>query len=107
MTQKDIKPILREVKETLKEIYGRRLKGIILYGSHARGDAAEGSDIDLIILLDKVKNPLNERNKFFDRIWELDLKYDAVISVIPFDERVYRQRNLPLILNAKKEGVYV
>jgi len=77
MTQKDIKPILREVKETLKEIYGRRLKGIILYGSHARGDAAEGSDIDLIILLDKVKNPLNERNKFFDRIWELDLKYDA------------------------------
>ncbi len=107
MKNKNIKPILNEVKETLKKIYGRRLKRIILYGSHARGDAAQGSDIDIILLLEKVKNPLIERRNFFDKICELGLKYDTVISIIPFDEQVYRERNLPLILNAKREGIYI
>jgi hypothetical protein len=45
--------------------------------------------------------------RFFDRIWELDLKYDTVISITPFDEEFYWERNLPLILNARREGVYV
>ena len=107
MTQRDIKPIIKKVKETLKEIYGERLKGVILYGSHARGDAKEGSDIDLIILLGKAETPVIERNRFFDRILELDLKCDTVISITPFDEEFYRERNLPLILNARREGVYV
>jgi predicted nucleotidyltransferase len=65
MTQRDIKPIIKEVKETLEEIYGERLKGVILYGSHARGDAEEGSDIDFIILLEKAKTPVIERNPVF------------------------------------------
>jgi len=46
----DIKPILDEAKERLQNIYGGRLKEIILYGSYARGDATEGSDIDLILI---------------------------------------------------------
>jgi predicted nucleotidyltransferase len=51
--KRDIKPIIKEVKETLEEIYGERLKGVILYGSHARGYAEEGSDIDFIESVEK------------------------------------------------------
>ncbi|ODS42553.1 MAG: hypothetical protein MSIBF_04365 [Candidatus Altiarchaeales archaeon IMC4] len=105
--KKDIEPILNEVKEGLKKIYGKRLEGLVLYGSHARGDADAGSDIDLIVLLDKVENPMDERKKFFDKIWALDMKYDTVISAIPFDSNSYRERNLPLLLNARSEGIYV
>lgn len=99
-----IKTVLTDVKRSLKKIYGETLKDIILYGSYARGDFTEGSDIDLIILLRDMKEPIAERKKYFDAIWELDLKYDTVISIIPLREDEYRTRKLPLILNAKQEG---
>jgi len=99
-----IKTILADVKAHLKKIYGDTLRDIILYGSYARGDFTEGSDIDLIILLRDMKEPIVERKKYFDAIWELDLKYDTVISIIPLREDEYRTRKLPLILNAKREG---
>jgi len=100
-----IKTILDEVKKCLKEIYGDKLKGIILYGSYARGDFTDGSDIDLILLLEDMKDPLAEREKYFNEIWKLDLKYDTVISLLPLKEEEYRKRKLPVILNAKREGI--
>ena len=103
----EIKLILEEVKKKLKEIYGNQLKGVILYGSYSRGDFSEGSDIDLIILLEDMKDPITEREKYFNEIWEFDLKYDTVISIIPFKEEEYKTRRLPIILNAKREGVPV
>ncbi|MCL4477503.1 MAG: nucleotidyltransferase domain-containing protein [Deltaproteobacteria bacterium] len=101
----DIKIILHEVQKILKKVYGENLKKIILYGSYARGDFTNGSDIDLMILLKDMKDPMNEREKYFNEIWELDLKYDTLISIIPLKEEEYKTRKLPVILNAKHEGV--
>ncbi len=102
---KDIKKVLHEVEKKLKEIYGANLKKIILYGSYARGDFTDGSDIDLIIILNKMKDPINERENYFNEIWKLDLKYDTLISIIPFKEEEYKTKKLPVILNAKHDGV--
>jgi len=44
-------PILRRIKAELASIYGRRLAGVVLYGSHARGDYRQDSDIDIVVLL--------------------------------------------------------
>ncbi len=104
-TIKDIKPILDEAKERLQGIYGERLKGIILYGSYARGDATEGSDIDLILLLEDISNPISELEKCSGEIHQLDFLYDTVISIIPIEADQYRTRRLPIILNAKREGI--
>ena len=101
----DIKPILDEVKERLQNIYGGRLKEIILYGSYARGDATEGSDIDLILILEDISNPISELEKFSGEIHQLDFLYDTVISIIPIEARQYQTRRLPIILNAKREGI--
>ena len=104
-TIKDIEEILKKAKSTLQKIYGARLKGIILYGSYARGDAVEGSDIDLIVLLENMQNPIDELEKCSKEIHQLDLVYDTLISIIPFDVNQYNSRRLPIILNAKKEGI--
>ncbi len=102
---KDIKPILEEVKEKLQKIYGERLREIILYGSYARGEGDDGSDIDLIILLKDMSDPISEIEKCSREVHQLDFLYDTVISIIPMEVNQYRTRRLPIILNAKKEGI--
>jgi predicted nucleotidyltransferase len=84
------------------------LKGLILYGSYARGGGAtEGADIDLILLLEGMSNPISELEKFSGEIRQLDFLYDTVISIIPIEEGQYRTRRLPIILNAKRDGILI
>jgi predicted nucleotidyltransferase len=54
---------------------------IILYGSHARGNADQYSDWDLLILVDQ---PLDRNliTKIRDCLYELELKADTVLSSI-------------------------
>jgi predicted nucleotidyltransferase len=48
----DIRKLLHELKQGLVELYGERLKGVYLFGSYARGDFEEGSDLDVLVVLD-------------------------------------------------------
>lgn len=41
-----IRKLMKELKEGLSRIYGEQLKAVYLYGSYARGDYREGSDVD-------------------------------------------------------------
>jgi predicted nucleotidyltransferase len=102
-----IKPILEEACKRLYKVYGERLKNIILYGSYARGDAEEGSDIDLIVVLEDMSDPVSELERCSKEIHQLDFSYDTVISVIPIEVNQFKTRRLPIILNAKKEGITV
>ena len=47
-----MKTLLEQYTKILQKIYGKHLKSVILYGSYARGDYREDSDIDIMILLD-------------------------------------------------------
>ena len=100
-----IESILKEVKDQLGVLYAGRLKEVILFGSYARGDYTEGSDIDLLVLLDRLGEPEAERARYLSTICELSLKYDTVVSVVPMDYRVFRSKKTPLTLNVTREGV--
>ena len=58
--------VLEEFKREIKKLYGKRLRDIILYGSWARGDATEDSDIDVLVILEG-KSCSRERNRQDDR----------------------------------------
>jgi predicted nucleotidyltransferase len=45
--------LLRRIRESLEEAFGERLKGIVLYGSEARGEATPESDIDLLVIVNQ------------------------------------------------------
>lgn len=100
-----VQKILAEIRAELGKIYLNRLKEMILFGSYARGDFVEGSDIDIALLLEELKDSYLEREKYFPVICRLSLEYDAVVSVIPFDYREFQVKRTPLILNVQKEGV--
>jgi predicted nucleotidyltransferase len=46
-----IEKLLQQYTDEIKNIYGSKLNSVILYGSYARGDYHENSDIDIMILL--------------------------------------------------------
>ena len=96
--------VLEEFKEGLRKLYRKKLKKIILYGSWARGEANENSDIDIAIVLDGKINPSKEIERMISLITELNLKYDVLISVYPVSLKDYMKVKSPLLMNIKKEG---
>ncbi len=42
--------LLEHLARALAVLYGDRCRGLVLYGSHARGEANEGSDVDVLLL---------------------------------------------------------
>ncbi|MEO8231221.1 MAG: DUF433 domain-containing protein [Ignavibacteriota bacterium] len=103
----ELKIILNEVKEKLKEVYKDELVDILLYGSYARGEYSENSDIDLLIVLKNIKSVGNEIDKIVDAIYDINLKYNTLISVLPVSLNDYKNINSPLLLNIRQEGVLV
>jgi len=102
----DIEQILKEFKQKISELYGQRLKKVILYGSYARGQADdENSDIDLAVVLEGDVNPCREIDRMIDIITEINLEYNVLISVYPVSEKNYNFLNSPLLMNIRKEGV--
>lgn len=104
---KRVQTILEETQKELQKIYHKRFKEMILFGSYARGDAAEDSDIDIILLLEDVKDISAERERYLPVTGRISLKYDTVVSVVPFDFRDFHQKRTPLILNVNKEGIRI
>jgi predicted nucleotidyltransferase len=100
-----IRKVLNEFREEIEKLYSKRLKSIILYGSWARGDATEESDIDVLIVLEGKVIPGKEIDRMIDVITKINLKYGVLISVYPVSEEDYSTINSPLLINVRREGV--
>ena len=100
-----IQEILEEFRQEVQKIYGPRLRDIILYGSWARGDATEESDIDLLIILAGEVVPGQEIDRMVDVITDINLKYGELISVYPTSEADFINVNSPLLINVRREGI--
>jgi len=100
-----IKKILEEFKKEIEKLYSKRLKSIILYGSWARGDATEESDIDVLIVLEGKVISGKEIDRMIDIITGINLKHRVLIPVYPISEEDYSTINSPLLINVRREGV--
>ncbi|MFQ6047058.1 MAG: nucleotidyltransferase domain-containing protein, partial [Gemmatimonadales bacterium] len=76
----DISGVLRRLKEGLSTLYGDRLKGVYLFGSYARGEADDESDIDVLIVLDRIENYSREIDRTSELVAGLSLECDRSIS---------------------------
>jgi predicted nucleotidyltransferase len=80
------------------------VKKIILYGSKARGDFEEDSDIDLLFITDK-KPSRSFKNRIFDVIYNHELKNDIVISAIIMSESIFNNQVSTFLRKVKREGI--
>jgi len=102
-----VKKIVEEFKEELDGLYGEKLSAVILYGSQARGDPDEDSDIDVLVVIKGKVIPGREIDRMIEIITDINLKYNTLLSVYPISEEDYRTVNSPLLMNVRKEGVIV
>jgi hypothetical protein len=100
----DAEGIARRVAADLKGLYGARLKGVLLFGSWARGDAHPESDIDLLVILDKVDSVWDESQAMDAIMWHHSFANDTVIAQIVIGEAEAERAEEPVIVRAMLEG---
>lgn len=95
--------IISEYHQRLEEVLGDELDSIVLYGSHARGDAEPGSDIDILCI---IKRPFDYGELILktSRVTaEVSLKYDVVLSRSFVSRDDYASRRTPFLTNVHRE----
>lgn len=97
--------IVRELHTQLDVVYGDRLKGVYLYGSYARGDAREDSDIDVAVVLAGKVNRAEETRATVEVFSEMCLKGHYLIVPFFLSEDEYRERPLAIFRSIAREGV--
>ncbi len=103
-----IKQLAREYKDNLQALYGDELVELILFGSYARGDFHDESDIDFAIVL---KNPgirpSSEIFKISPIGTKLELKYGLMLSSLPVSFEKKQKSMQGVYQEIRKDGIVI
>ncbi|HEY5560736.1 MAG TPA: nucleotidyltransferase domain-containing protein [Clostridiaceae bacterium] len=108
MNTEKIKEIMTKTKDEMNEIYGDKLKKVILYGSYARQEQTEESDIDVMVLVDEEPFALKKyEDSLIDFEVDMNLDYDIVLSIYTKSLMEYQKYIdvLPYLKNISREGI--
>jgi uncharacterized protein len=106
---------MNEKVSKIAKVIGERIKRIdpgaevILFGSHARGQASKESDWDILILIDQPKKNRSVEEKYRDEIFKLELEMGEPISTLIYNKSdwKYRHYTSPLYENINIEGIKI
>jgi len=101
----ELEETLRWATERLREIYGSRLRRLVLFGSQARGEATPESDVDLLVVL---KGPIRsyEEAKRTSRVATHAAAYrDTALSFVHMSAEEFSEGWRPLVQSVREEGV--
>ena len=103
-----VKDIAQEFKAELQQLYGDELLSVILFGSHARGDFHEESDIDFAIIL-KSKDAVatDEIFKITPISSSISLKNNQLVSFLPVPFQKFNESRLSIYRLIKTEGIVI
>lgn len=105
LTEKQKAGIL-EYLEVLQKKYRDNILQVVLFGSAARGEADEESDIDILVVLKNGDNKLRDEVSMasFDSI----LNNEVILSPLVMDKKTYewhRRYRDPLYNNIERDGI--
>ena len=110
MMDKKLNNILNEAIHEIKNLYGEKLKEIILYGSYSRNQQNDESDIDILVLIDIDETELKYYEKKLNSIIsDIGYRYKKVISLIDisYSKFNYWVDVVPFYKNVKDEGIII
>jgi len=96
--------LFKRIERTIHEIEPNST--VILYGSRARGDFYEQSDVDLIILLDKNEITREDQKRIKYPLYEIEFETGIIISPMIFSKKEWEEkhRKTPFYKNVAREG---
>lgn len=109
-SRETLNQLLQELYVQLEGLFGAHLKEVVLFGSYARGDADEGSDVDVLVLVDLSREEIvGYRRDVAAIASEYLFSNDLLFSPIIENEAFFNQHReiLPFYQNIAREGVLV
>jgi len=98
--------ITQQFAQLVKQKLQYHIKKIIVFGSYARGDFTEGSDYDVLVIVDQKDKTIQDL--VLDASVEIMDRYYALVGSIVWDEKEWqRKKHFPLGLNIIKEGIEI
>ncbi|MGV3604173.1 MAG: nucleotidyltransferase family protein [Dyadobacter fermentans] len=98
--------LAREFAESIRALYGERLDKVILFGSYARGEEHEESDVDFLVVLKGIEiNGYHEIGLMSPFTFEMSLKYGLSVSAVPMSTEKFEGNNSPLSNNIHTDGI--
>ena len=97
---------LVKMSRELHGVYGSSMCKVILYGSYARGEQEQDSDVDIALLLqDKGSEEMHDR--MLDIVVDYELVLAVTLSVVPIEMKQYQEwrTSLPFYKNLDKDGI--
>lgn len=106
----NIQDLLQLYRQQIEGITENHIKKVILYGSYARGDFKQDSDIDIMILVDLADADMKQlENQIFDATYDFNYEHDTDIMPIVQNENHFNYwKNAYMFYNnVEKEGVTI
>jgi len=101
-----VRTALADAAGRLREAYGERLRRVVLYGSHARGEATPESDVDVLVVLDGFEENRYRELKRTGTAWgDLLERYGLSLSFHLYTEKEYQTQGGPFMHNVHEEGI--
>ena len=104
----NVSSIIYKFSQELKQILGDNLAKVIVYGSYARGDYRDNSDVDIMILVKMSDEEIKAvKNDIYDLAFDVEMSTGIELSPIIKNEKQYEYwvDTLPFYRNVRNEGV--
>lgn len=97
--------VAQRMRKGLSDIYRKRLRGVFLYGSRARGEQDPDSDVDVLIVLDQVGRYGEELERTSKLASDLSLDTGVIVSRAFASERDWRTGAKPFLVSARADAL--
>jgi UTP:GlnB (protein PII) uridylyltransferase len=101
-----IATLTEEFVNGIAELYGDRLDKVVLFGSYARGEQHEESDVDFLVVLKGIEiNGYHEIGLMSPFTFEMSIKYGLSVSAVPMSAEKLEGNHSPLSHNIHTDGI--
>jgi type I restriction enzyme S subunit len=107
INRKEALVLTKKIQDNLKNIYGSNLKLVYLFGSYARNEANEDSDIDVAVVLDGIISRYKERERCSKMRAKISLENNCVINLFFLEKSELLAKEYALFRNIFEEGIIV